>query len=119
MKLQVISYALSGALLAALGQVSFKFGADGRAALIDYMNPWICAGLVLYFASTVLWILALSQVPLTVLYPFATLTYVLVNLLAVTVLGEQLTVKGVAGTGFVLLGLFLVATSFEVSHGIR
>lgn len=119
MKQQVIAFALIGAILAAFGQVSFKHGADGRAVLPDFMNLWILLGLVLYFAGTVFWILALSVVPLTVLYPFAALTYVLVNLFAVTLLGEQLTVRGVAGTGFVLLGLFLVATSFEVSHGIK
>jgi len=119
MKQQVIAFALIGAILAALGQVSFKQGADGRAVLLDFMNLWILLGLALYFAGTIFWILALSTVPLTVLYPFAALTYVLVNLFAVTLLGEQLTLKGVAGTGFVLLGLFLVATSFEVSHGIK
>ena len=119
MKQQVIVFALMGALLAALGQVSFKFGADGRAALFDFVNAWIFCGLVLYFAGTIFWILALSVVPLTVLYPFAALTYVLVNLFAVTLLGEQLTVKGVAGTGFVLLGVFLVASSVEVQHGFK
>ena len=80
---------------------------------------WILLGLVLYFAGTVFWILALSAVPLTVLYPFAALTYVLVNLFAVVLLGEQLTAKGVAGTAFVLLGLFLVATSFEANHDLK
>jgi drug/metabolite transporter (DMT)-like permease len=119
MKAQVLAFALAGAVLAALGQVSFKCGAQGRSGLLDFVNLWIFLGLVLYFAGTVFWILALSAVPLTVLYPFAALTYVLVNVFAVTLLGEQLTTKGVAGTAFVLLGLFLVATSFEVSHEVR
>ena len=119
MKQQVIAFALIGAVLAALGQVSFKQGADGRAVLVDFMNLWILIGLGLYLAGTVFWILALSVVPLTVLYPFAALTYVLVNVFAVTLLGEHLTVRGVAGTGFVLLGIFLVATSLEANHGIK
>lgn len=119
MKQQVIMFALVGAILAALGQVSFKHGADGRSVLVDFVNLWIVLGLVLYFVGTVFWILALSVLPLTVLYPFAALTYLLVNLFAVTMLGEHLTTRGVAGTGFVLLGLFLVATSFEVSHAIK
>ncbi|MDP3822966.1 MAG: hypothetical protein Q8R33_15955 [Burkholderiales bacterium] len=119
MKQQVIAFALIGAVLAALGQVSFKQGADGRAVLVDFMNLWILLGLALYFAGTVFWILALSVVPLTILYPFAALTYVLVNVFAVTLLGEQLSVRGVAGTGFVLLGIFLVATSIEANHGIK
>lgn len=99
-----------GAILAALGQVAFKFGAEGRSSALEFMNLWIILGLALYFAGTVLWILTLAKVPLTVLYPFAALTYVLVNVFSVTLLGEQLSTKGVAGTGFVLLGLFLVAT---------
>jgi undecaprenyl phosphate-alpha-L-ara4N flippase subunit ArnE len=118
-KQQVIAFALIGAVLAALGQVSFKQGADGRALLADFMNLWIVLGMGLYVAGTVFWILALSAVPLTILYPFAALTYVLVNVFAVVLLGEQLTVRGVAGTGLVLLGIFLVATSFEASHGIK
>jgi drug/metabolite transporter (DMT)-like permease len=119
MKPQFLAFAVIGAVLAALGQVSFKHGAVGRAVLMDFLNPWILLGLALYLAGTILWILALSAVPLTVLYPFAALTYVLVNVFAVALLGEQLTPRGMAGTGFVLLGLFLVATSLEVSHGIK
>jgi len=119
MKAQVVLFALAGAVLAALGQVSFKLGADGREGLTEFINLWIVLGLVLYLAGTVFWILALSAVPLTVLYPFAALTYVLVNFLAVVLLGEQLTAKGLAGTAFVLLGLFLVTSSFEVNHDIK
>lgn len=119
MRQQVIAFALIGAVLAALGQVSFKQGAAGRVDLLDFANLWIFAGLALYFTSTVFWILALSVVPLTILYPFAALTYVLVNVLAVTLLGEQLTFRGMAGTGLVLVGIFLVATSIEVGHGIK
>jgi undecaprenyl phosphate-alpha-L-ara4N flippase subunit ArnE len=102
--------ALLGAVLAALGQVSFKWGATGRTGVSDFVNPGIALGLLLYLAGTLSWIRALSEVPLTVLYPFTALTYVLVNLLALAVLGEQLTARGLAGTALVLLGLFLVAT---------
>jgi drug/metabolite transporter (DMT)-like permease len=119
MKAHLIAFALIGAVLAALGQVSFKCGAQGRAGLLEFVNLWIFLGLVLYLAGTVFWIFTLSAVPLTVLYPFAALTYVLVNVFAVMLLGEQLTTKGVAGTALVLLGLFLVATSSEVSHDIK
>lgn len=119
MKQQFVLFALTGAVLAALGQVSFKFGADGRTTLLAFCNSWILCGMLLYLAGTVFWIMALSNVPLTVVYPFSVLTYVLVNIFAVTVLGERLSFKGVVGTAFVLLGLFLVATSLEVNHGIK
>jgi drug/metabolite transporter (DMT)-like permease len=114
MKAQLLLFAVLGSVLAALGQVSFKQGANGHVALGEFMNMWIFVGLALYGAGTLLWILALSAIPLTVLYPFAALTYVLVNVLAVVLLGEHLTMRGLAGTALVLLGLFLVASGFEV-----
>ena len=110
MKHAFVLYALVGAVLAAFGQVSFKWGAQGRSELLQFANAWIALGLALYLAGTLAWIRALSDVPLTVVYPFAALTYVLVNVFAVTLLGEQLSVKTAAGTGLVLAGLLLVST---------
>ncbi|MBL0419598.1 EamA family transporter [Ramlibacter sp. AW1] len=110
MERSTLTFAIAGALLAALGQVSFKWGATDRTALVEFVNPWILGGLLLYLGGTVAWILALSKTPLTVLYPFTALTYVLVYLLAVTLLGEGLSVRGLGGTVLVLMGLFLVAT---------
>jgi drug/metabolite transporter (DMT)-like permease len=117
MKLPFVALALAGAVLASFGQVSFKHGADGRTILTQFMNGWILLGFAFYMVGTALWIIALSAVPLSVVYPFAALTYVLVNVLAVALLGEHLSMRALAGTGCVLVGLFLVATSFEVSHG--
>lgn len=110
MKNQLLLCAVFGAVLAAFGQVSFKWGAEGRSGVLEFLNPWILLGLALYLAGTVLWIVALASAPLTVVYPFTALTFVLVNLLAVTLLGEQLSPRIVAGSGLVLAGLFLVAT---------
>jgi undecaprenyl phosphate-alpha-L-ara4N flippase subunit ArnE len=118
-KSAALAFAAAGAVLAAFGQVSLKAGAAGRVASLDFLNSWIFLGLALYLAGTVLWIIALSSVPLTAVYPFTALTYVLVNVLAFVLLGERLSVQGMLGTGVVLLGLFLVATSLEVDHASR
>lgn len=104
-------FATAGAVLAALGQVSFKFGAHGRSELLQFANAWILLGLTLYLGGTVLWIRALASVPLTVVYPFTALTFVLVYLMAVALLDEQLTAKGLAGVALVLTGLLVLATS--------
>lgn len=111
---QIAAMAVTGSVLAAAGQVSFKCGAAGREALAQFANPWILGGLLLYAAGTTLWVLALARVPLTTLYPFAALTYVLVNVFAVSFLGERISMQGAAGTGLVLLGLFLVANANPV-----
>ncbi|MBK0394017.1 EamA family transporter [Ramlibacter algicola] len=109
MKAPMLALAVLGAVLAALGQVSLKWGAAGRSGVADFLNAGILLGLLLYAAGTLSWIRALAEVPLTALYPFTALTYVLVNLLALALLGEQLSPRSAAGTGLVLLGLFLVA----------
>lgn len=116
MKPASMLFALAAAVLAAFGQVSLRHGADGRELVADFMNAWIFAGLALYLAGTVLWIFALSAMPLTAVYPFTALTYLLVNVLAFALLGERFTLQGMLGTGVVLFGLFLVATSLEASH---
>jgi undecaprenyl phosphate-alpha-L-ara4N flippase subunit ArnE len=119
MKSTPLLYAIVGAVLAAFGQVSLKSGAEGRVTALEFVNAWVLVGLILYAASTVLWILALSSIPLTAVYPFTALTYVLVNVLAVALLGERLSSQGLIGMGVVLFGLFLVATSLEVDHAPR
>jgi drug/metabolite transporter (DMT)-like permease len=119
MRVSHIALALLGAVLAAFGQISFKFGADGRAVLLDFMNVWIALGFTLYLAGTICWIFALSAVPLTALYPFTALTFVLVNVFAVMLLGEHINARGIVGTTVVLLGLFLISTSNEVRHAVQ
>jgi drug/metabolite transporter (DMT)-like permease len=113
MKHQLLVFATAGAVLAAFGQVCFKSGAAGRSGALEFVNVWIVTGMVLYLAGTLLWIRALSGAPLTVVYPFSALTFVLVNLLAVALLGERLSPRGSAGTALVLAGLFLLATSHQ------
>ena len=61
MKAQLVAFALIGAVLAALGQVSFKCGAQGRSGLLEFVNLWIFLGLFLYLAGTVFWILRLVR----------------------------------------------------------
>ena len=105
-----IAFALIGAILAACGQVSFKHGADGRAVLLDFMNLWILLGLVLYFAGTVFWILALSVVPLTVIVrePPA--------FSATTTFGAWLAAVAALGLGTGLVYPTLLAAIGDVAH---
>jgi undecaprenyl phosphate-alpha-L-ara4N flippase subunit ArnE len=108
---RVYLYLLAGTVLAALGQVLFKVGATGRNALLEFVNVWIIAGLVSYALSTMLWIYSLSRAQLTIVYPFTALTFVLVYLVGVFVLGEATSLKALVGVAAVLLGLFLISTA--------
>jgi drug/metabolite transporter (DMT)-like permease len=102
-------YLLAGVLLAAVGQVLFKVGATGHSALADFVNLPIIGGLFCYGLGTVLWILALSKAPLTVVYPFTALTFVLVYAAGVLFLGETASMRSLLGIALILVGLFLVS----------
>jgi undecaprenyl phosphate-alpha-L-ara4N flippase subunit ArnE len=111
MTARIYGVLIAGTVLAALGQVLFKIGATGRSALVDFVNIWIVAGLVSYALGTMLWIYSLSKAQLTIVYPFTALTFVLVYLVGVFVLGEETSLRAIVGVVAVLLGLFLISTA--------
>ena len=52
---------------------------------------------------------ALTRMELSVAYPFMSLAFPLVALLSVPLLGEHFTILKGIGTGFILVGLFLLS----------
>ena len=102
---------LAGTVCAATGQVLFKLGADGRSYLVELINPLTGAGFIFYAVGAVLWIRVLSSTPLSVVYPFTVLTFVLVYGASIMILGERPTRLGLVGVFVVLVGLYLVIAS--------
>jgi undecaprenyl phosphate-alpha-L-ara4N flippase subunit ArnE len=104
-------YLVFGSLLAAAGVVLLKTGANGAASLADYANLRILLGLASYAVGTVFWVLALARLPLSKVYPFTILTFVLVYVASVYVLGERLSVTLAIGVLLVLSGLVVIVAS--------
>ncbi len=100
---------IASTLCAALGQVLFKAGAHRAEDLLHFLNGWILIGLLAYGVGTLLWIYALSRMPLTAAYPFTVLTFALVYLAGVFLFGEPVTLRAMAGVVLILGGLFLIA----------
>ena len=74
-------------------------------------NPFIVGGIACYVVSVVVWIMALSRVPVSVAYPMLSIGYV-VNAVAASVLfGESVTAQKLVGIGFIIVGVWLVARS--------
>jgi undecaprenyl phosphate-alpha-L-ara4N flippase subunit ArnE len=107
----IYALVLTGSVCAAFGQLLFKLGATGRTSFASFVNGRILLGLILYSIGTGLWIVALSRAKLTSVYPFTALTFVLVYLLGVAVLGEVVPLRAAVGVTLVLLGLFLIANA--------
>ena len=74
-------------------------------------NPPILAGMACYAVSLVVWILALSRVPVSIAYPMLSIGYVVNALAAWWLFGESITAQKLVGIGFIVVGVYLVARS--------
>ncbi|MGH8628979.1 MAG: hypothetical protein ACREYC_28235 [Gammaproteobacteria bacterium] len=78
---------LLGSLLGAAGQVLLKLAATGATSLSDFANVRIAAGFLIYGIGSILWVMALSQLPLSRVYPFTVLTFLVVYVASIALLG--------------------------------
>lgn len=117
------SLVLSGVLLNACAQLLLKAGTNrvgefafSLANVIPVgsrlaTSPYVAGGLACYVVSVVVWILALSRVPVSVAYPMLSIGYVVNALAAWALFGEALGPQKLAGIAFIVVGVFLVARS--------
>jgi multidrug transporter EmrE-like cation transporter len=117
------SLVLAGVLLNAAAQLLLKAGTNrvGEFAFaMDNvlpvgmklaMNPFILGGLTCYVVSVVIWILALSRVPVSIAYPMLSIGYIVNAIAAWMLFGESLGAQKLVGIGFIVVGVFLVARS--------
>ena len=71
-------------------------------------DPIMIIGLAVYGLATLLWMLALKNVPLSFAYSFMALSYVAVPILSIIFLNETLSLKYWAGAGLIIAGLFVI-----------
>jgi len=118
-----LSLVMAGVLLNAVAQLLLKAGTNrvGEFAFaLDNVvpiglklatNPFIAGGLACYVVSVVVWIMALSRVPVSIAYPMLSVGYIVNAVAAWLLFGESLTAQKLAGIGFIVVGVFLVARS--------
>lgn len=117
------SLVLAGVLLNAAAQLLLKAGTNriGEFAFsVDNIvpvglkvaaSPFVLGGLACYAVSVVVWILALSRVPVSVAYPMLSIGYIVNAAAAWFLFGESLTAQKLVGIGFIVVGVWLVARS--------
>jgi uncharacterized membrane protein len=118
--LNAIVIIIIGIIFAAFGQVSWKLGMDqaGQLSAINFttlsavlLNPYVLLGFVMYALSTIFWLIALSKRELSFVYPFISLTYIIVLVLSSLVLKESMGVNKLVGTLVIIIGLIIIARS--------
>jgi len=101
------------------GQLCFKLGA-GRLPAHDgpdrggflrglVSDGWLLAGIAAYVAQLILWVQILAILPLSVAFPIASLTFLVVALTCRIFLSERLDAGQFAGVVLVMAGVAIVA----------
>ena len=112
MTLASFAFILTGVLLNAGAQLLLKAGTNAEPlGLRLAIEPHILAGLACYVISVVVWVVALSRVPVSIAYPMLSIGYVVNALAAWALLGEALTPMRMAGIAVIVVGVFMVARS--------
>jgi multidrug transporter EmrE-like cation transporter len=93
----------SGVLVSDSGQVSWTAAAE----LLRAAPLWI--GLTFYGVSVILWLGALSRVPVSIAYPMLSIGYVINAVAALFLFGEALTSGKVIGILLVVAGVVVLA----------
>lgn len=123
MNLLTFSLVLTGVLLNAAAQLLLKAGTT-RIGTFEFTGanivpigmqlatqPHILGGLACYAVSVVVWIMALSRVPVSIAYPMLSIGYVVNAVAAYYLFGEAITAQKMLGITFIILGVWLVARS--------
>lgn len=114
---------LTGVLLNAAAQLLLKAGTNAVGHFDFHVDnilpiglklafePHIMGGMACYAISLVVWIMALSRAPVSVAYPMLSIGYVINAFIAWQWFGEALAAQKLAGIGFIVVGVYLVARS--------
>jgi len=116
-----LALVLTGVVLNAVAQTLLKHGTN-RLGPVEFslsqalplglriLSDWpFLLGLACYGVSLVVWIAALTRVPVTVAYPMLSIGYIINALIARYWLGETMGLGGWLGIGFIVLGVTLIA----------
>jgi multidrug transporter EmrE-like cation transporter len=119
----VLTMIVASVSCSALAQLALKHGmstpsvqqgiAGGDAATVASAiagSPTVWIGLCLYGLSALIWLFVLAKLDVSVAYAFVAFGFLLTMALGCIVLGEPFTARKLAGTGLVMLGVWLVAT---------
>lgn len=114
---------LAGVLLNAVAQLLLKAGTNAVGHFEFHLDnlvpvglklafqPFIMGGMVCYAVSLVVWIMALSRVPVSIAYPMLSIGYVINAFVAWQWLGEALAAQKLLGIGLIVVGVVLVTRS--------
>jgi multidrug transporter EmrE-like cation transporter len=121
--MNIVSFALifTGVMLNAAAQILMKAGTNSVGYFEFSMEnilpvgwklatEWhIVVALGCYALSVVIWILALSRVPVSIAFPMLSMAYIVNAVAAWYLLGEAFSLTKVVGMGVIILGVIIIS----------
>ena len=121
MSLVSFSLIFIGVMLNAAAQILMKAGTNAVGYFefsVENMLPigwklateWhIATALFCYALSVVVWVLALSRVPVSIAFPMLSMAYIVTAVAAWYLLGEPLSVTKLVGISVIILGVIIIS----------
>ena len=108
--LSSIILVLFSSLIGSFGAVGLKLGAEHMGGGLSKLltNYWLALGIVLFFGSSVFYVMGISQGELTVLYPMVSLGYIWALVWARLFFKEKFTLAKVGGLFLIVGGVALI-----------
>jgi drug/metabolite transporter (DMT)-like permease len=97
------------ALLGGIAQILLKQGSKSNGSLWQYVNGYVAIGLFLYGVAMLVYLWALPQGDVSVLYPILALSYLFVALLSTIFLKESLTIAKLLGSIGIVVSVWVIA----------
>lgn len=120
MKLYALLIVLFSVLLAVFGQIAMKNGMnavgtvavkeifDIKKLLAIFTNKFVFFGCLLYAIALIAWLVGLSRLDVSYMYPLLSLGYVLTAIFAFIFLKENITLMRWAGIFLIFIGSYFI-----------
>src|SRR3989339_1113632 len=108
-------------LLAVAGQLLMKkgmlgFGSFPVSQLLSnlipmFLNPFVFLGFVCFGLSSIFWLVVLSRLPLSLVYPMVSVAYVVVAFASIIFFHETVSLVRWVGIAVIIFGVILISRS--------
>ncbi len=75
------------------------------------IKPWVISGFLAAFGASICWMAAINKLPLSRAYPFMSVNFVLVVLLAALLFHERIDAYKIVGTFIIVMGVIVLSRS--------
>jgi drug/metabolite transporter (DMT)-like permease len=115
---RILTMLLISIVLGAGGQLLFKAAARSlppfselglwKLLLAMFTTPAILAGFACFFISSLLWIVAIRNIPLSMAYPMVALSYIVIFTGSYFLFSEALSWRHWSGAALIVMGILLI-----------